>query len=165
MAEVNEKSEGTEHQRNFFFSICFSSPDEQSVDDPKLCQVEENANILSQEMVHVTFVSSVENFTATGCGVTLCSLMWMGSCLMQFSRYCFVVYCVTLVVTTLTIKKKTATDLSNALPGNSSVNTVQHSTIEEAVFSVYLTDTQIDWLDGDYMICVYCRSMSVWGTR
>jgi hypothetical protein len=28
------------------------------------------------------------------------------------------------------------TDFSNALPGNSSVNTVQHITIEEAVFSV-----------------------------
>jgi hypothetical protein len=29
-----------------------------------------------------------------------------------------------------------ATDLINALPGNSSVNTVQHTTVEEAVFSV-----------------------------
>jgi hypothetical protein len=29
-----------------------------------------------------------------------------------------------------------ATDLIDALPGNSSVNTVQHATIEEAVFSV-----------------------------
>jgi hypothetical protein len=29
------------------------------------------------------------------------------------------------------------TDLINALPGNSSVNTVQHATIEEAVFSVF----------------------------
>jgi hypothetical protein len=28
------------------------------------------------------------------------------------------------------------TDLINALPGNSSVNTVQHATIEEAVFTV-----------------------------
>jgi hypothetical protein len=28
------------------------------------------------------------------------------------------------------------TELINALPGNSSVNTVQHVTIEEAVFSV-----------------------------
>jgi hypothetical protein len=28
------------------------------------------------------------------------------------------------------------TDLINALPGNSSVNTVQHATIDEAVFSV-----------------------------
>jgi hypothetical protein len=28
------------------------------------------------------------------------------------------------------------TDLINALPGNSSVNTVQHATTEEAVFSV-----------------------------
>jgi hypothetical protein len=28
------------------------------------------------------------------------------------------------------------TDLMNALPGNSSVNTAQHATIEEAVFSV-----------------------------
>jgi hypothetical protein len=28
------------------------------------------------------------------------------------------------------------TDLINALPGNSTVNTVQHTTIEEAVFTV-----------------------------
>jgi hypothetical protein len=28
------------------------------------------------------------------------------------------------------------TDLINALPGNSSVNTVQHATIDEAVFSM-----------------------------
>jgi hypothetical protein len=31
------------------------------------------------------------------------------------------------------------TDLINALPGNSSVNTVQHATIEEAVFSMSST--------------------------
>jgi hypothetical protein len=53
------------------------------------------------------------------------------------------------------------TDLINALPGNSSVNTVQHSTIEEAVFSVEPLDAPIDWLDSDHVICVYCRSMSV----
>jgi hypothetical protein len=35
------------------------------------------------------------------------------------------------------------TDLINALPGNSSVNTVQH-TIEEAVFSVDPTNGLID---------------------
>jgi hypothetical protein len=29
-----------------------------------------------------------------------------------------------------------ATDMINALPGNSSVNTVQHATIDEAVFSM-----------------------------
>jgi hypothetical protein len=72
-----------------------------------------------------------------------------------------------------------ATDLINALPGNSSVNMVQQATIEEAVFSVYAvtsqnsgqrpcdmfsvdpTDTPIDWLDSDQVICAYCRSMSV----
>jgi hypothetical protein len=47
------------------------------------------------------------------------------------------------------------------LPGNSSVNTVQHATLEEAVFSVHPTDAAIDWLDSDQVICVYCRSMSV----
>jgi hypothetical protein len=52
-------------------------------------------------------------------------------------------------------------DLINALPGNSSVNTVQHATIEEAVFSVDPTDAPIDWLDNDHVICVYCSSMSV----
>jgi hypothetical protein len=52
-------------------------------------------------------------------------------------------------------------DLINALPDNSSVNTVQHATIEEAVFSVDPTDASIDWLNSDHVICVYCRSMSV----
>jgi hypothetical protein len=41
------------------------------------------------------------------------------------------------------------------------VNTVQHATIEEAVFSVDPTDAPIDWLDSNHVICVYCRSMSV----
>jgi hypothetical protein len=45
------------------------------------------------------------------------------------------------------------------LPDNSSVNTAQHATIEEAVFSVNPTDAPIDWLDSDHAICVYCRSM------
>jgi hypothetical protein len=53
------------------------------------------------------------------------------------------------------------TDLINALPGNSSVNTVQHATIEEAVFSVDQTDAPIDWLDREHVICVSCMSMSV----
>jgi hypothetical protein len=74
------------------------------------------------------------------------------------------------------------TDLINALPGNSSVNTVQHATIEEALFSVHPTDASIDWLDSghvtcvccmsvqrapvdwlvsDHVICIYCRPMSV----
>jgi hypothetical protein len=51
------------------------------------------------------------------------------------------------------------TDLINALPGNSSVNTVQHATTEEAVFSADPTDAPIDWLDRDHVICVYCRSI------
>jgi hypothetical protein len=71
------------------------------------------------------------------------------------------------------------TDLINALPGNSSVNTVQHATIDEAVFSVSAvtsqnsgyrsrdvfsvdpTDVPINWLDSDHLIYVYCRSISV----
>jgi hypothetical protein len=53
------------------------------------------------------------------------------------------------------------TDLFNALPGNSFVNTVKHVTIVEAVCSVDPTDTPIDWLDSDHVMCVYCRSMSV----
>jgi hypothetical protein len=36
-----------------------------------------------------------------------------------------------------------------------------NATIEEALFSVDPTDTPIDWLDSDHVICVYCRSMSV----
>jgi hypothetical protein len=53
------------------------------------------------------------------------------------------------------------TDLINALPGNSSVNTVQHAIIEEAVFSADPTDAPTDLLDSEHEICVYCRSMSV----
>jgi hypothetical protein len=53
------------------------------------------------------------------------------------------------------------TDLVNALPGNGSVNTIQHTATEEAVFSVNPTYAPIDWLDNDHVICVYCRSMSV----
>jgi hypothetical protein len=53
------------------------------------------------------------------------------------------------------------TDLINTLPGIRSVNTSQHETIEEAVFSVGPTDTPIGWLDSNHVICVYCRSMSV----
>jgi hypothetical protein len=52
------------------------------------------------------------------------------------------------------------TDLINALPGNSSVNTVQQATIE-AVFSVDPTEAPIDWLNSDHVICVYSRSMSI----
>jgi hypothetical protein len=43
----------------------------------------------------------------------------------------------------------TVMDLINALPGNSSVNMVQHSTIEETVFSADPTDAPIDWLVSD----------------
>jgi hypothetical protein len=46
------------------------------------------------------------------------------------------------------------TDLINALPGNRFVNTVQHATIEEAVFSVDPTDVEIDWLDSDHVMCL-----------
>jgi hypothetical protein len=53
------------------------------------------------------------------------------------------------------------TDLINVLPGNGSVNTVQHATIEEAVFYVDLTNAPIDWLGSNHVICVYYRSMSV----
>jgi hypothetical protein len=50
------------------------------------------------------------------------------------------------------------TDLINALPGTSSVNTVKHATKEETVFSVDPTDAPIDWLDSDHVICVYCAT-------
>jgi hypothetical protein len=44
------------------------------------------------------------------------------------------------------------TVLINALPGNSSVNTVQHETIDEAVFSVDPIDAPVDWLGSDHVI-------------
>jgi hypothetical protein len=59
------------------------------------------------------------------------------------------------------IPEDSVMDLINALPGNRSVNTVQHATIEEALFSVDPTDSPIDWLDSAHVICVYCRSVSV----
>jgi hypothetical protein len=59
------------------------------------------------------------------------------------------------------VYKVIVTDLINALPGKSSVNTVQQAAIREAVFSVDPTDAPIDWLDRDHVICAYCRSMSV----
>jgi hypothetical protein len=46
------------------------------------------------------------------------------------------------------------TDLINALPRNSSVDTVQHATIEETVFSVDPSDSPIDWLDNDHVMCL-----------
>jgi hypothetical protein len=49
-----------------------------------------------------------------------------------------------------------ATDLINAFPGNSSVNT--NRTIQEAVFSIYPTDASTDWLDSVHVICVSCDS-------
>jgi hypothetical protein len=58
-------------------------------------------------------------------------------------------------------KLNIVTDLINGLPGNSSVNTVQYATIDEAVFSIDPTDEPIDWLDSDHVISVYCGSMSV----
>jgi hypothetical protein len=47
-------------------------------------------------------------------------------------------------------------DLINALPGYSSVNMVQHTVIEEAVFYADMTYSPIDWVDGDVIInCSY----------
>jgi hypothetical protein len=57
--------------------------------------------------------------------------------------------------------KHIVTDLINALLGNSSINTAERATIEEDVFSVEPTDTSIDWLDSDHVICVYSRFMTV----
>jgi hypothetical protein len=65
--------------------------------------------------------------------------------------------------------KYIVTDLINALPGNSSLNTVKHTTTEEAVpavtshnggerqrdvFSVDPTDATIDWLESDHVMCL-----------
>jgi hypothetical protein len=53
------------------------------------------------------------------------------------------------------------TDLVNALPSNSSVNTVQQATINEALFSVDTTDATIDSLDIDHVIYVHARSVAM----
>jgi hypothetical protein len=51
---------------------------------------------------------------------------------------------------TLKLVRLIVTDLINALPGNSSVNTVQHATIEEAAFSVSaVTSRSGGWWSGD----------------
>jgi hypothetical protein len=53
----------------------------------------------------------------------------------------------------------TATDLNNALPGNSSVNTVQHATLVETVFSVFAVTSRIDgWWSCD-MCFLWCVSV------
>jgi hypothetical protein len=57
--------------------------------------------------------------------------------------------------------KNISTDLINELPGNISVNKIQHTTTEEAVFSVVPTDAPTGWLDSSHVVCVYCRSMSI----
>jgi hypothetical protein len=44
--------------------------------------------------------------------------------------------------------------LIHVLPGNSSVNMVQHATVEEAVFSVELTDVPVDWQDSNHVMCL-----------
>jgi hypothetical protein len=58
-------------------------------------------------------------------------------------------------------KDNNVTVLINALPGNNSINKVQHATTEESVFSVDPTDAPIDWLGRDHVICVYFRSTFV----
>jgi hypothetical protein len=73
----------------------------------------------------------------------------------------FTLYMATGPIDCSTNMKHNVMDLINALSGNSSVNTVQHATIEEVVFSVDPTDAPIDWLDSDHVICVYGRFMSV----
>jgi hypothetical protein len=54
------------------------------------------------------------------------------------------------------------TDLINALPGNSSVNKVQHARIEEVVFSVDPTNALIGWLDSDMcLLQVHVRKQTI----
>jgi hypothetical protein len=51
-------------------------------------------------------------------------------------------------------------DSINALPRNGSLNTVQHATIEIAVSSLDPTDVPVDWMDSNYVICVYIHIRS-----
>jgi hypothetical protein len=54
------------------------------------------------------------------------------------------------------------TDLNNVLPGNSSVNTVQHATIEEAVFSVsVVTWDNSRWRSRDMFPVMRVRSSAI----
>jgi hypothetical protein len=53
------------------------------------------------------------------------------------------------------------TDLISALPGNSSVDTVQHGTIEEAVFSVSaVTSRSGGWWSRDMFPGMHVRSLA-----
>jgi hypothetical protein len=67
------------------------------------------------------------------------------------------------LLTTFRSIKYIVTDSITSLPGNSSVNTVQHGKIrvDEAAFSADPTEAPIDSLDSDHVIYVYCSSMSV----
>jgi hypothetical protein len=56
----------------------------------------------------------------------------------------------------------TVTDLINVMPGNSSVNTVQHATIEEAVFSVSaVTSRSGGWWSRDVFPLKRVRSLAI----
>jgi hypothetical protein len=61
------------------------------------------------------------------------------------------------------VNENIVTDLINALPGNSSVNTVQNATIEEAVFSVSeVTSRSGGWWSRDYVFSVlHVRSSAI----
>jgi hypothetical protein len=65
--------------------------------------------------------------------VLLCYVVWYGRRSPLFRDE----YCIHLQGKNIASEKESIlTDLINALPGNSSVNTAQHAKIEEAVFSV-----------------------------
>jgi hypothetical protein len=83
-------------------------------------------------------------------------MVFMTKCV-SFRRHTNANYLIRILIHDL----NTVTDLINALPGNSSINTVQHATIEEALFFVDLTDAPVEWPDSEQVICVYCSSMSV----
>jgi hypothetical protein len=57
----------------------------------------------------------------------------------------------------ITSEIRVVTDLIIALTGNSSVNTVQHATTEEAVFSVFaVTSRRSGWWSCDMCFCDAC---------
>jgi hypothetical protein len=97
-------------------------------------------------------------YKSASCCVT--KLVWLLCSIYATLKNVYPFNCLLIINTVLTIQlviirwHTTVTDLTDALPGSSSVNMVQHATIEEAMFSADPTKAPRDWLGSNHVICV-----------